>query len=211
MMAARTLVGCLVLVAVAALAAPAAAQTPGHGPGGPPATAHDAPRPADAGPATSGGHVLVAALRFASDGTLVIDGGRIVAPQPWPRFLAAGMWLRVEGDWDGALFRATSLAVTRPALFSYYRGPAAPLDLGEGWVEAWFAATGPGQGTGLFDLRRVPPDAQTQALVRASNGRWLALPPGLRPPPPPAGDGWVLVRGHVEGEVVHWIASEPFR
>lgn len=197
------------LVAVAC--AVALAQGPGSGQGGPPREAGPPETAAGAGPGAGAGHVLVAALRFASDGTLVIDGGRVDAPPPWPRFLAPGMWFRALGSWDGSVFRATEITVTRPAVFSYYRGPAAPLDLGEGWVEAWFAAPGAEQGTRLFELRRVTPAEETLALLRSEGSHWLALPPGLRPPLPPDADGWGLFHGRAEGSVVSWGPPEPFR
>jgi len=84
------------------------------------------------------------------------------------------------------------------------------LDLGTGWIEAWFAAADPSQGVSLFELRRVAPAAQTLALARIGGGRWLALPPGLRPPPPPGADGWMLVHGSVDDGAVHWHGMEPF-
>lgn len=198
-----------VVLGMALAGSPAAAQGPGHGQGGaPPSAGERAPSPS-AGPHDPSGHVLVAALRFTSGGTLVIDGGRVEAPPPWPRFLAPGMWLQARGEWVGDVFEATEVAVTRPTLFSYYLGPAAPLDLGGGWVEAWFEAPGPGEGVRPFELRRVPPAAETLALARAAGSVWLALPPGLRPPPP-AADGWMLIHGRVENGALRWLAMEPF-
>jgi len=210
MTAARNPIRWVVILAVAALWASAAAQGAGHGQGGPPPAAGGGSRSAGAGPDPAREHVLVALLRFASEGTLVIDGGRVEAATPWPRFLAPGMWLRVDGEWDGDVFVASALVVTRPALFSYYRGPAGALDLGDGWIEAWFAAPGAGQAVSVFEVRRVAPGAETLALVRASNGSWLALAPGLRPPPPPLTDGWMLIRGRVDDGAVRWTASAPF-
>lgn len=206
----RSLLRVALTLLLAGACAVGAAQGIGRGQGGPPAGAGTGSPPPDAGPPGGSGHVLYAALRFASEGTLVIDGGRVEAPPPWPRYLAPGMWLRALGDWDGDVFRASELVVSRPASFSYYFGPAAALDLGEGWIEAWFASPAPGEGVSPFALRRVAPGPGTEALLRSSAGAWVALPPGLRPPPPPPVDGWALLRGEARAGAVLWRTMAPF-
>lgn len=206
----RSMVVLAVLLTALLAGSRVVAQGAGRGQGGPPPSAGGGSPPPAAGPRAPSGHVLVAPLRFTSEGVLVIDGGRVEAPPPWPRYLAPGMWLRAQGEWVGAVFEATAVAVTRPARFSYYCGPGEPLDLGNGWVEAWFEEPGPGEGVRLFELRRVAPGAETLALVRAAGGGWLALPPGLRPPPPPAADAWMLVHGRMEADALHWTGMEPF-
>jgi len=197
---------------VLAMAAPAAAQGGVNGNGGPSAGPdRGRPGPADAAPGRpeTATHVLVAALRFASEGTLVIDGGRIEAPSPWSTYLAPGMWLRREGSWEGATFRVERLAIARPAYFSYYLGPASLLGLGAGWVEAWFAADTPGGPVETLSVRRTVQHGAPRALVRAVNSTWAALPAGLAPPPA-EGDGWTLFAGRDDGEAVRWTSSQPF-
>lgn len=203
---------CAAVLTVLATAAPVAAQKGVNGSGGPsagPDRGHQAPT--DATPALPGTdtHALVAALRFASEGTLVIDGGRIDAPSPWSRYLAAGMWLRLEGSWEGATFRVERLDIASPAYFSYYLGPASPLALGTGWVEAWFAADTPEGPAAALTVRRTVRDGAPRALVRAVGGAWAALPAGLVPPPQEA-DGWILFTGRSDGDAVRWTSSRPF-
>jgi|GEM_PF-5998786 len=203
---------CVAALAVLAMAAPAAAQGGGNGNGGPSAGSDRGRQaPADAAPAHPGtdAHVLVAALRFASEGTLVIDGGRIDAPLPWSSYLAPGMWLRLEGSWEGVTFRAQRLDIARPAYFSYYLGPAPPLGLGTGWVEAWFAADAPEGPAAALSVRRTVQEGAPKALVRAVGGAWAALPAGLALPHAEA-DGWTLFTGRRDGEAVRWTSSQPF-
>lgn len=58
-------------------------------------------------------------------------------------------------------------------------------------------------------MRRL--EGATEALARSVAGAWSALPPGPRPPPPPPVDGWMLVRGAVDGGALHGDSVEPFR
>jgi len=184
---------------------------PAPGPSAPapeaPAPAHPADeRPAGTPPAD---HILIAPLRFASSGTLVIDGGRLDADSPWADYLAPGMWLELRGSWQGDAFRASALQVTRPATFSYYLGPARAVGMGSGWVEAWFSTEGDaGPATPLW-VRRTEPERAPLALARAVDGRWVAVPEGLLLDPAGA-DGWSLLRGRADGEAVRWTSVQPF-
>lgn len=227
--AARSL---LLTLGIVLLCASALAQSPGNGNrhgndngdgGGGPVTGPPAPGPAPApepspAPARSTerpaeapapGHTLVAPLRFASAGTLVIDGGRLEADSPWVDFLAPGMWLELQGSWQGEAFRVSALAVTRPAYFSYYLGPARAAGMGSGWVEAWFAADGTDEPATPLSVRRVDPERAPLALARAVEGRWAAVPEDLLPAPSGA-DGWSLLHGRADGEAVRWTSAQPF-
>jgi hypothetical protein len=203
---------CVAVLALGALTAPAFAQGGSNGGGGSapdPEHGRSAPTDPPRAGAASESHVLVAPLRFAAAGTLVIDGGRIDVPSPWSDYLAPGMWLRLEGSWVGTTFRVERLDVARPAFFSYYLGPASPLGLGSGWVEAWFAADTAEDPPATLTVRRTVQEGSAQALVRAVDGHWVALPQGLAPPPVGA-DGWRLFAGRsVDGDV-HWESSQPF-
>lgn len=199
-------------LALGAVAATASAQGGSNSGGG---SAPDAdrgrPSPTDTTRtgAASEAHVLVAPLRFAAAGTLVIDGGRIDVPSPWSDYLAPGMWLRLEGSWAGTTFRVERLDVARPAFFSYYLGPAPPVGLGTGWVEAWFAADTADDPPATLTVRRTVQEGTARALVRAVGGHWVALPEGLTPPPAGA-DGWTLFTGWSDDGDVRWDASQPF-
>ncbi|MEJ2359710.1 MAG: hypothetical protein P8Y13_16755 [Deinococcales bacterium] len=206
--------GLLIALTFAAMSAFAAAQGPDAGNGGPkggppegagPGAVEEAGAPAGG----EGSHVLVAPLRFAASGTLVVDGGRVDAPTDWARFLAPGMWLRLEGRWDGDTFRATTVEVARPAYFSYYLGPAAPVGLGDGWVEAWFTTDRPGAVGAPFEVRRIDQSRAPLALARWNEGAWVALPPGLEPPASTT-EGWSLFRGRPDGDAVRWTSAAPF-
>ncbi len=213
--AATLLRGSLVALMALATMAPASAQGGGNGEGRPsggserggggqPPSQEARPRPAVEDP-----HVLVAALRYASGGTLVIDGGRVDVPTPWSNYLAPGMWLRLEGAWEGETFRVSQFEVAQPAYFSYYLGPAAPLGLGAGWVEAWFEGTAPDADAEALTIRRTVQDRAPLALLRAVDGAWATLPAGLTPPSPTA-DGWTLLSGRVDAGAVRWTSARPF-
>lgn len=186
----------------------------GHPPGGSGAsTSPPASEVSPASPARPGDgvpdHTLVASLRFAAGGALLIDGGALEAESPWSRFLAPGMWVELRGSWQGETFHARTLSVTRPAYFSYYLGPAAALGLGDGWVEAWYATDRAGAPAVRLALRRTARADAPAALARAVDGVWAAVPAGLAVPPPDR-DGWTLLTGRADGDAVRWTASRPF-
>lgn len=208
----------LALVVLVAACSFVAAQGPGSRTGGPSGKPGSGPpggadngtvEQAKPSPGDESTHVLVAPLRYAAAGTLVVDGGRVDAPLAWARFLAPGMWLRLEGRWDGGIFRATAVEVSRPAYFSYYLGPAAPVGLGKGWVEAWFAADAPDAAGVPLEVRRIDREHAPLTLARSIAGAWVALPPGLEPASPTA-DGWTLFQGRTDGDAVRWTSASPF-
>lgn len=162
---------------------------------------------AGAGPAAPGpGHdagdverVLLAQVRFAADGVVVVDGGSLHDGSAWSPYLATGMWLRAQGRWQGERFEARALEVARPALFSYLLAPREPEGGAWGgvWFETWFEADASGQPGTLLARRPHPEAAELSFLGRWLDGGWQALPPEVDPPPPP-GDGWWLLRGTLD-------------
>ena len=97
-----------------------------------------------------------------------------------------------------------------PPYFSYYLGPAAPLGLGAGWVEAWFEGATPDAHAEALTIRRTTVQERAPvALLRAVDGAWATLPAGLTPPSPTA-DGWTLLSGRVDAGAVRWISARPF-
>lgn len=163
--------------------------------------------------------VLVAQVRFAADGVVVVDGGTVTSASAWAPYLAPGMWVRAEGTWEGDAFQARFLDVTLPTAFSYYRGPASMLGGGPGWTEAWFSAGVPGTpGAGIGRLlarRQAAAGTEAQWLGRWSNGGWAGASGGLAPPPPPS-DGWWAVQGAPEpagpygAGAIRWGEATPF-
>lgn len=164
------------------------------------------PPPNDTG---SRSRTVYDSVSVARGGTVMLTGGKLQTTSPWINYLAPGMWIRAEGTWSQDVFKASSLEIADPTYFSYYRGPASPLGLGNGWVEVWFSADGPNSSSKRLALQASSPSNEVTLLVRNEGGKTIAAPPGL-PQLLNAPQGWVLAKGEVQGDSIKWKSIEPF-
>lgn len=145
-----------------------------------------------------------------SDGQALLVGGvPLLGSSPWMVLLVPGMAVEVEGSWEGAGFRLRELRIVAPARFSYYRGPGAVVGQG-GYraLELWTVEEGNSVRT--LALRTAPDGAGVYLVAYWDGQRFLALPPGLRPPAPGLAPGWVEGTGvYRDGRVV-WARFKPF-
>ncbi|WP_243026691.1 hypothetical protein [Thermus albus] len=119
------------------------------------------------------------------------------------------MAVEVEGSWEGKGFRLQQLKIVAPARFAYYRGPGAAVDQGSyRALELWTVEDG---GTVRTLALRAAPEGASVVLVAYWDGqRFLALPSGLRPPPPGLAPGWVEGIGVYREGRVTWMRFRPF-
>ncbi|MCL6527970.1 MAG: hypothetical protein K6T57_13955 [Thermaceae bacterium] len=154
-------------------------------------------------------HTLYAQVNLAKDGVVGLSAGRLETASPWAKYLAPGMWVRAWGEWEDGVFYAQRLEVAQPGFFSYYKGPAAPLGLGGGWVEAWHTSDGAGGAVRRLAVQSVTPGGEVILLVRRISGRLAAFPAGL-PLVVNSLPGWMLVRGLSDASGVHWTGIQRF-
>jgi hypothetical protein len=147
-------------------------------------------------------------VSLARNGTVLLSDGRLKTSSPWVNFLTAGMWVRAQGSWDKDTFLAQTLEITDPTTFSYYRGPGAPLGLGNAWIEVWFTTDALG-ALQRMAYQVVNPASEVLLLAKAANGQLLVLPVGLPPVSNPP-QGWVMVKGEVQGDSIRWKSIGPF-
>lgn len=148
-------------------------------------------------------------VSVARGGTVMLSDGLLKTSSPWASFLTAGMWVKAQGSWDKDTFLAQTLEITDPASFSYYRGPAAPIGQGSGWIEVWFTADAPG-ALQRMAFQSVNPGGEVVLLAKAVGGQLTALPAGLPPVVNPP-QGWVMVKGEVQAESIRWKYAVPFQ
>lgn len=154
-------------------------------------------------------HTLYAQVILAKNGVVGLSAGRLESASPWVRYLAPGMWIRAMGEWEDGVFRAHSLEVVQPAFFSYYKGPAAPIGLAGGWIEAWHASGSAGGAVHRLTTRPATPGGEVVLLVRWAEGRLAAFPLGL-PPVVNLPQGWMLVKGTSDANGVRWTGVQHF-
>lgn len=154
-------------------------------------------------------HTLYAQVNLAKNGVVGLSTGRLETTSPWARYLAPGMWIRARGEWEHGVFQAQSLEVAQPAFFSYYKGPAAPLGLGGGWVEIWHSSDSAGGNMRRLVVRPATSSGEVILLVRSLSGRLIALPAGL-PPITNLTQGWMLVKGVSDANRVRWTGVQRF-
>ncbi|TBH21066.1 hypothetical protein [Thermus thermamylovorans] len=141
--------------------------------------------------------------------TLLVGGVPLLGASPWTGVLAPGMVVEAEGNWAAGGFRAERLQVLSPNRFAYYRGPGAAVGQGGyAGVELWTVEGGGRVQT--FALRAAPGGAEVRLVAYWDGRRFLALPPGLRPPPPGLPPGWVEGVGVYREGRIAWGRFRPF-
>jgi hypothetical protein len=139
---------------------------------------------------------------------LVLAGGvRLLGNSPWLPFLAPGMSVDARGYWQGEDFVVTSLSILSPLPFTYYQGPGALLGL-KGWVQVWFdLQRGIPQ---IFALYNLSQPKEIQLLTYAGPQGPEAWPSKLPRPTQPLPQGWVELRGILQGQDLKFVAVSPF-
>jgi len=128
-------------------------------------------------------------VEVVEEGQLWAGGRAIPSASPLLPYLAPGMVVELGPE---------GLKTLEPARWAYYEGPGAPWGLSLTWARVWWVGG---------KVWKALPGTGREALLVAqyAEGKWRAVPPGLRLPRPPREGWWLLRLEGLEGALVRFL------